>query len=1201
MMEESSCDANHGFVEGTEIITPQFTGRLEFTTESSAGSVVENVEESRSDTSSQFCTDDTVNEAVGENTLDSNDNSTRQSEQSNDGSGEDTKAPDSVASESSRGAHDPVASSLDEDARQGACVPIANESDASVDKNVAGQQSHEGESRSKEEPNKRWCSETSNDKSEPDAESGAGSTSGHKRRRSRAVPVYAPGTRVEARDFQDKWYAAKVVSVDEEDGDVLIHFEGWSSRYDEWLPMDSPRLRLAVHLHTRKEVKAHSKKSEYKKGEEVLARWGDRKKYPAKILEVNEGGTYSVLFYDGIVKTLKAIKVEKMPSDQKGSVVFPRAPQKEFESKRQRDSSSDSSKKGHAKHGEQRKLSQESRKPHPEAGKAQVSMDTKKTGDKTAKSRPPKQSSKSESRRQEKREASASPATSTSSTSSQSKKKILLVGGKFMAKKANRSETPTSYKRRSDNKRKASLTGDEPSPKRERKTSITGRDFTDGSFCTSLDLAHPSASQDYYGSTGLEVSAPAQYTPDGRRIAPKEFIIEEDHNHFKCHFEGCNKSFRKEPLLASHLKHYHGGRRTSASHAMTAHDGILLGSPFSSPGPTSSDTVELEEPMVQIIKPGPPSDTFLHETGLQDLGEAHPKFDEENMPAEDEEVASTSVAAVLPTEIKQEPSTVLEERMTDAVPPISEQQQQVPAAPPGQPAVPEQFLAVPTGSGAVEAQGTVVATVPPATAAAPTISLAKPRRMRFIPHFTSLVEGREKRKIAKTEKALIADMEAAANRRTSAGTSSDRKRKRTSSTRSDKSDDGSKRCATFKEEGRKARTSEIAKESQGHAFESMPTSDPGESPVEVKSDEVVMCVCNCEEESGLMMQCEVCLTWQHGACFKIEEEKDVPDKYICYLCLPPKGMRESSRFRQDQEWFQHGKMASFGFLKERPANLPNPEPIKATHDLMCSMHNVRAVLHSITHKINMASEKNHPDLRHFTTPWVKRNFTSEALGSLAKQDVPPSSSSGDLSRAGGNMHLSTYDHAYFAPEKDGAAELGKEAPDVIVSTGGDSSAGDLLVQDMAMEAFEVGCIEEVVNKGEELDVIGGEEEITLVGAEEDTKGGSSSSAALAETSAVSSSRSTTAARHANGTEAGESSLDVEACKVNLLHHALDMQDQLEERMDAMEEQLRVLEHESSINGTDSSITEEEDMLRLKLSLKGLVRDLNAVHRLALFR
>jgi len=30
-----------------------------------------------------------------------------------------------------------------------------------------------------------------------------------------------------------------------------------------------------------------------------------------------------------------------------------------------------------------------------------------------------------------------------------------------------------------------------------------------------------------------------------------------DHNEHKCKFTGCGKSFRKETLLHSHIKHYH--------------------------------------------------------------------------------------------------------------------------------------------------------------------------------------------------------------------------------------------------------------------------------------------------------------------------------------------------------------------------------------------------------------------------------------------------------------------------------------------------------------------------------------------------------------------------------------------------------------------------------------------------------------------
>lgn len=40
-------------------------------------------------------------------------------------------------------------------------------------------------------------------------------------------------------------------------------------------------------------------------------------------------------------------------------------------------------------------------------------------------------------------------------------------------------------------------------------------------------------------------------------VPKKQFKVEEDHNQFKCHYENCNKSFRKETLLASHIKHYH--------------------------------------------------------------------------------------------------------------------------------------------------------------------------------------------------------------------------------------------------------------------------------------------------------------------------------------------------------------------------------------------------------------------------------------------------------------------------------------------------------------------------------------------------------------------------------------------------------------------------------------------------------------------
>lgn len=190
---------------------------------------------------------------------------------------------------------------------------------------------------------------------------------------------------------------------------------------------------------------------------------------------------------------------------------------------------------------------------------------------------------------------------------------------------------------------------------------------------------------------------------------------------------------------------------------------------------------------------------------------------------------------------------------------------------------------------------------------------------------------------------------------------------------------------------------------------------------------------------------------------------------------------------------------------------------------------------------------------------------------------------------------STYDHAYFAAaeQEPNDTDLVQGAPDVIVSSGGNSSAGDLLMQDMALGAFDVGCIEEITNKGEELpgvDVIAGEEEVISGAAEEERTSSCTATPAAAATSG-----------EARPVEEEGLETDTEMCKRNLLHHILNMQDQLEERLNCMEDQLQVLEHESTLNGTESTMTEEEDMLRLKLSLKGLMKDLNAVHRLALFQ
>ena len=57
--------------------------------------------------------------------------------------------------------------------------------------------------------------------------------------------------------------------------------------------------------------------------------------------------------------------------------------------------------------------------------------------------------------------------------------------------------------------------------------------------------------------------------------------------------------------------------------------------------------------------------------------------------------------------------------------------------------------------------------------------------------------------------------------------------------------------------------------------------------VRMRQEEIINCVCTYGEEDGLMIQCELCLCWQHGTCNGIEKESQVPEKYICYICRNP--------------------------------------------------------------------------------------------------------------------------------------------------------------------------------------------------------------------------------------------------------------------------------------------------------------------------
>ncbi|KAK9403010.1 PHD finger protein 20-like 1 [Crotalus adamanteus] len=126
------------------------------------------------------------------------------------------------------------------------------------------------------------------------------------------------GARLEALDYLQKWYPSRIEKIDYEEGKMLVHFERWSHRYDEWIYWDSNRLRPLERPSMRKEALKDDEFIDFKPGEEVLARWTDCRYYPAKIEAINKEGTFTVQFYDGVIRCLKRIHIKSMPEDAKG-------------------------------------------------------------------------------------------------------------------------------------------------------------------------------------------------------------------------------------------------------------------------------------------------------------------------------------------------------------------------------------------------------------------------------------------------------------------------------------------------------------------------------------------------------------------------------------------------------------------------------------------------------------------------------------------------------------------------------------------------------------------------------------------------------------------------------------------------------------------------------------------------------------------
>ncbi|XP_057175483.1 PHD finger protein 20b isoform X2 [Triplophysa rosa] len=724
--------------------------------------------------------------------------------------------------------------------------------------------------------------------------------------------TFEVGAQLEARDSLKNWYAATIEKIDYEDEKVLIHYKQWSHRYDEWFDWSSLYLRPVERIQLRKRGLPEKQKAPgFHVNQKVLASWSDCRYYPAKILSRDKDGNYTVKFFDGVVKTVKGIKVKpfrKESSDGRSNQQARKQGEKEWKLKENgrsngsRHSASDQDGESGSEEDEEDSMVID------ESRNLQNSEATRKAKESEQSSADHNEELPCEDVKTEPLNTEAE--SKTENIENQEEKKEMnggqeeeqpkaLQNGVDKSEEENKEEAgddspglPRRTRSRMTDgkdaekpsgpelrKRRAS-TGQMPPSKRSRANSSTDRNsrsqikptksdsVPETSECKDSPTApagNPAPTVQPGSTPDLAALKRQVHLPTSNKFSreplyrviknqpPPILSIELDHNSFKCKIAGCLKSFRKASLLHYHMKYYHAQSDPSPPRCVQTR---------------SSDQQNQETPRRRRTvsasqhTPSPLSDSKSgHALSPPVVGSMHRQR-----------------SATLGAERSKENQHINRSLHDD-----------------------RDWVAKETG--AKERQ-----------------RLREKRQRDF---FRIKLKKRKKKKRSKSGE--------------------------------DSSSDLSSDSPVWSEE-----------ESDAELDLNMPLSEQGVETL-AHSSEIVRCICEVQEENDFMIQCDECLCWQHGTCMGLYEDS-VPDNYSCYICRDPPAQRQSQRFWYDKDWLSSGHMYGLSFLEENYSH-KNSKKVTAAHQLLGDVHRVFEVVNSLQLKMSILQTQAHPDLKLWRQPW----------------------------------------------------------------------------------------------------------------------------------------------------------------------------------------------------------------------------------------
>nr|XP_012640887.1 PHD finger protein 20-like protein 1 isoform X8 [Microcebus murinus] len=762
------------------------------------------------------------------------------------------------------------------------------------------------------------------------------------------------GARLEALDYLQKWYPSRIEKIDYEEGKMLVHFERWSHRYDEWIYWDSNRLRPLERPALRKEgLKDEEDFFDFKAGEEVLARWTDCRYYPAKIEAINKEGTFTVQFYDGVIRCLKRMHIKAMPEDAKGQDWIALVKAAAAAAAKNKTGSKPRTSANSNKDKDERKWFKVPSKKEetstciatPEVEKKEDLPTSSETFGLHVENVPKMVFPQPESTLSNKRK-------NNQGNSFQAKRARLnkitgllaskAVGVDGAEKKEDYNETAPmleqaiSPKPQSQKKNEADIS----SSANTQKPALLSSTLSSGK-ARSKKCKHESGD-----SSGC-------IKPPKSPLSPELIQIEDLTLVSQLSSSVINKTSSPQPVNPPRpFKHSERRRRSQRLATL----------------PMPDDSVE------KVSSPSPATDGKVFSISSQNQQESSvPEVpDVSHLPLE-------KLGPCLPLDLSRG------SEVTAPLAPDSSYHNECSRAEKED----AQMITNPPSKATTDGRG------------APTTGKRKEKdkerkEKRDKDHYKPKQKKKKKKK-KKSKQHDYSDYE----------DSSLEFLERCSSplTRSSGSSLASRSMFTEKTTSYQYPRAILSVDLSGENLSDVEFLDDSSTESLLLSgdeynqdfdstnfeesqdeddalNEIVRCICEMDEENGFMIQCEECLCWQHSVCMGLLEES-IPEQYICYICRDPPGQRWSAKYRYDKDWLNNGRMCGLSFLKENYSHL-NAKKIVSTHHLLADVYGVTEVLHGLQLKIGILKNKHHPDL-HLWACSGKRKDQDQVIAGVEKK------------------------------------------------------------------------------------------------------------------------------------------------------------------------------------------------------------------------